>query len=118
MSDDIDKEYFRERLLNEQQLLEGLKQMGDDAAQIVELDQSRVGRLSRMDALQGQAMSQETQRRRQLGLQKIAAALRRIESDEYGYCLKCDEEIAIRRLEIDPAAPLCITCAEKMEHRR
>jgi len=118
MSDDIDKEYFRKRLLNEQQVLESLEQMGNDAAQIVELDQSRVGRLSRMDALQGQAMSQETQRRRQLELQRISTALRRIESDEYGYCLKCDEEIAIRRLEIDPAAPLCITCAEKMERSR
>jgi len=41
----------------------------------------------------------------------VAAALKRIESGDYGYCLNCDEEIAVKRLEIDPAAPLCLDCA-------
>lgn len=77
----------------------------------VELDQQMVGRLSRMDALQVQAMAQETSRRRSSQLGRIKAALARIEDGEYGYCLKCGEEIAMRRLELDPAAPLCIECA-------
>ena len=42
---------------------------------------------------------------------RVAAALRRIESGDYGYCLNCDEEIDARRLEIDPAEPLCLDCA-------
>nr|NIR61407.1 TraR/DksA family transcriptional regulator [Gammaproteobacteria bacterium] len=77
----------------------------------VELDQQSVGRLSRMDALQVQAMAQETSRRRAAELRRIAAALARMEEGEYGYCVECGEEIAVRRLELDPATPLCINCA-------
>ena len=77
----------------------------------VELDQQMVGRLSRMDALQVQAMAQETSRRRADEMRRIEAALARIEDGEFGYCLECGEEIAMRRLELDPAAPLCIDCA-------
>ena len=92
-----------------------LEKTTNDAAKTVELDQSRVGRLSRMDALQGQAMSLELKRRRQIEIQKINAALKRIEEDEFGFCLNCDEDISIKRLQLDPASPLCITCAEISE---
>lgn len=77
----------------------------------VELDQTRVGRLSRMDALQGQAMAQETARRREVELQRIDAALARVDAGDYGYCVRCDEEIAPARLKIDPATPTCVDCA-------
>lgn len=90
-----------------------IKATGEQSAEIVTLDQSRVGRLSRMDALQAQAMSQETNRRRGIEIQRIDAALDRIKRNEYGYCLSCDEEIAIARLELDPSSPLCIKCAKK-----
>jgi DnaK suppressor protein len=106
---------IKARLLQLQLELQGLKDAGEDAASVVELDQTSVGRLSRMDALQGQAMSKETGRRRQLEMQKIAAALRRIDSGDYGYCLSCEEPIARERLALDPAATLCIACANKKE---
>jgi DnaK suppressor protein len=64
-----------------------------------------------MDALQGQAMSQQRERRREMQLHKIAAALIRIEHEDYGYCTECGEEIAYRRLVFDPATMLCIDCA-------
>ncbi|MEK9904500.1 MAG: TraR/DksA C4-type zinc finger protein [Rhodospirillales bacterium] len=79
----------------------------------VELDQTRVGRLSRVDALQGQAMAQEQHRRRQIELARIEAALQRIDQGEYGWCLKCSHPIAVARLEADPAAPLCVDCASR-----
>jgi DnaK suppressor protein len=103
------------RLLQIQQELQALKASGDEAAGVVELDQTSLGRLSRMDALQGQAMSKEAGRRRQLELQKIAGALRRIDSGDYGYCLSCGEPIARERLQFDPAASLCIACANNRE---
>jgi DnaK suppressor protein len=113
--DDAQNEKFRQRLLALQIQLQALQATGDEASKTVALDQSSVGRLSRMDALQGQAMSQERGRRRTLELQRIAAALKRIEAGDYGYCVRCDEEIAIPRLELDPAAPLCIQCASQDE---
>jgi len=92
--------------------LEELAGANAQARQVVELDQQSVGRLSRMDALQGQAMAQETMRRRALELKRIEAALARIEEDEYGYCARCGEEIMAARLDLDPMAALCATCAQ------
>ena len=92
-----------------------VEKTGREASQIVELDQASVGRLSRMDAMQGQAMAIATNQRRQVELQKIEAALNRIEQNEYGQCLACDEEIAGPRLKLDPATTLCIDCAGKKE---
>jgi DnaK suppressor protein len=109
----VDIEYFREKLLRLRDELQEIEQTGNEAAQTVELDQSRVGRLSRMDALQAQAMSIESGRRRNIKLKRIAAALKRIDKDEFGLCIKCEEEINPKRLEVDPAAPLCIDCAKK-----
>jgi DnaK suppressor protein len=100
-------------LLKQQDALMELKQTGIEASAIVELDQTRVGRLSRMDALQGQAMSQQAERRREIQLHKIAAALQRIERDDYGYCTECGDEIAYRRLVFDPATTFCIDCANE-----
>lgn len=77
----------------------------------VELDQQSVGRLSRMDAIQGQAMANAQEGRRAARLQMIEAALKRFETDDYGYCAECDEEIPPKRLEVDPAAPRCVKCA-------
>jgi DnaK suppressor protein len=113
--EDTRNEQFRQRLLALQKQLQDLQATGDEASQTVTLDQSSVGRLSRMDALQGQAMSQERGRRRVLELQRIAAALHRLETGDYGYCVRCGEQIAIPRLEFDPAAPLCIQCASQKE---
>ena len=106
---------IKARLLQLQQELQGLKASADEASKVVELDQTAVGRLSRMDAMQGQAMSQEAGRRRQLQLQKIASALQRIDNGDYGFCLSCDEPIAVERLALDPAASLCIGCAHRNE---
>ena len=88
-----------------------------EATQVVELDQATVGRLSRMDAMQGQAMAIETQRRRQVLARRIEQALARIVEGDFGTCDSCDEEIDPRRLEADPVTTLCIGCAGAREAR-
>ena len=90
-------------------------EMAGDSAGVVELDQARVGRLSRMDALQAQAMSRESQRRRSETRARVRAAIVRIDRGEYGDCAECGEPIPPGRLEIDPAAALCLGCAEASE---
>ena len=83
-----------------------------DARRPVELDQQSVGRLSRIDALQDQAMAQGQSRRRGAREGLIHAALARMDEGEYGRCVECGEPIAPRRLDLDPAVPTCIGCAE------
>jgi DnaK suppressor protein len=106
---------YRKRLLALRETLLKAEETGEQAEQAVKLDQTRVGRLSRMDAMQAQAMSIETGRRRRQKLQQIEAALKRIEADEFGYCQSCGEDIAPKRLEIDPTVTLCIECASARE---
>lgn len=86
-----------------------------DARATVELDQAAVGRLSRMDALQQQQMALAEQRRRQQTLQRIEAALRRIDDGSWGECTACGEPIADARLHMDPAVTLCLNCATARE---
>lgn len=106
---DIDS--WRERLLALQREIEDLAESSAESRKPVELDQASVGRLSRMDAIQGQAMAMASQRRRQDELLRIRAALRRIEDGEYGFCSVCGNEIAPARLALDPATPTCVSCA-------
>lgn len=78
----------------------------------VELDQTSVGRLSRIDAMQVQAMALATERRCKAELASVAEALERLDTEEFGYCEVCGEEIAPARLEHNPAAATCIGCAD------
>ncbi len=114
MNEESNEPGFAKHKLRLEKLLTDLlafNEAGAEAARPVTLDQSRVGRLSRMDAMQGQQMAAETVRRRTEEIQRIRAALSRIEKDEYGYCLRCEEDIDEKRLESNPSAPLCIRCA-------
>ena len=43
-------------------------------------------------------------------IKKIDETLRNIESQDYGYCTGCGEEIGLKRLEARPTATLCIDC--------
>jgi DnaK suppressor protein len=115
-ADEIDLETARQRLLEYRDEILALTASSEESSQAVELDQTRVGRLSRMDALQMQSMSIEAKRRRELELVKIEAALRRIDEGEYGYCLSCGEAISEKRLEIDLVATQCIQCASNAEN--
>ncbi len=79
----------------------------------VMLDQSRVGRLSRMDALQVQAMAEAQERRRRAERQRTEAALERLADGTWGLCTECGEAIAGARLDFDPTVALCIRCARE-----
>ncbi|MBI1216796.1 MAG: TraR/DksA family transcriptional regulator [Alphaproteobacteria bacterium] len=102
---------FRERLEALRAETQAAIENAKSSTRPVELDQTMVGRVSRIDAIQQQEMALASERRRHAELQKIEAALARIESGDYGYCAACDEEIAEKRLELDPTAMACIKCA-------
>ncbi len=104
-------EQFRALLNARKDELQNLSDGAADARKAVELDQQVMGRLSRQDALQQQAMAKAQEARRTAELKRLAAALARIDEGEFGWCADCGEAIAQKRLEIDPAAELCVRCA-------
>jgi DnaK suppressor protein len=96
--------------------LDGIGRLVETAAEDarpVQLDQQSVGRLSRMDALQKQAMASETQRRRRQRRLQLQHALRRMDENEFGYCTNCGDEIPDGRLDVDPTFHLCVQCADQ-----
>ena len=102
---------IRERLLAERATLSLDSEQSAEARQPVTLDQQTVGRLSRIDALQGQAMAKATEERRYRRRAQIDTALDRLQEGNYGQCVVCSEEIAPGRLKLDPAVPTCLACA-------
>ncbi len=113
--EELDLSSLKARLLAQRDEL--LRQNVDHADELkpVELDQARLGRLSRMDAMQSQALSAELQRRREMDLRRIGDALQRMDDGEYGYCVSCGEPIAPKRLEIEPMTNQCVRCASEAE---
>lgn len=103
------------RLLDLLKSLEFATTSAEDTTATVDLDQSRVGRLSRIDALQNQAISQSAVANRMIQIVEVKVALERLKNNEYGLCEACDEPINPKRLEHNPAARLCIVCASEAE---
>jgi DnaK suppressor protein len=107
----LDLDFFREKLVTQRDELLSQDAMSEADRAPVVLEQDSVGRLSRIDAMQVQAMAVAQQRRRQAERAAIDAALRRIDDGEFGYCIRCGDEIAELRLLHNPAASTCIHCA-------
>jgi len=111
MHDELDLDYYKKRL---EERLAAIK-AGKKGEGRVELDQICAGRLSRMDAMQQQAMAQAADRLTDFERQCIGAAFKRIDSGDYGCCVVCGEEIAEGHPRFDPSVLMCISCAEKAE---
>lgn len=108
---DLDRAALRATLEERRETL--MRHAGGEAERTgtVTLDQQSVGRLSRIDAMQGQQMALAQARRREAELKRIEATLARLDSAEYGYCHECGDAIAPKRLALDPTVQACIGCA-------
>ncbi len=105
-------EKFRQQLLQLQNDLRA-SLTNDEQGRTVELDQSRMGRLSRMDALQNQHIALEQKRRMEVSLQAIEGALRRIDNGSFGYCYICEQPLSQKRLAFDPTLTRCVNCMDE-----
>lgn len=109
------------RALMKQQLKETVAALELSAANdtgTVQLDQTRVGRLSRMDAMQQHAMSLSLKDRLLRNRRRLEAALERANNGSFGLCCGCEDELEIERLENEPATPFCADCQDEIENKR
>ena len=85
------------------------------ADETVELDQAKVGRLSRIDAMQHQKMAQANLRKGAEKLVRYRHVLQMLENetDEFGYCIQCDDVIPFKRLCLRPESRICVPCLNK-----
>lgn len=108
---DLDPAAVREALTRERDELLAVSETSAEERRPVALDQQSVGRLSRMDAMQVQAMAQAVEARRKGRLQRIERALKRLDEGDYGRCLGCGEDIPMKRLAFDFTLTHCVDCA-------
>lgn len=106
------------RQLLEASLDDAESAMAQAEAAAAVLDQSSVGRLSRMDAMQQQALATEIRERLSSQQLKIRSALGRIAAGTYGLCCECETELELERLQGEPAAVFCADCAAEREAQR
>ncbi len=102
---------FVPRIEAELEELRALRKLSQSDRATVDLDQQSIGRVSRIDSLQVQAMANAAESRRMQRMRMLEAALERIKEGEFGYCNECGEFIGQRRLEVDSAAIRCVSCA-------
>lgn len=119
--EDLTPEQFEELradLVELRRTLRAALAAGEAATETVALDQTAVGRLSRMGAMQVQEMAKASLRNHRRRLVQVDNALRLVEDDEYGQCRACDDPVGFRRLKARPETPLCLRCQGEVERRR
>jgi|TARA_R110001592_G_scaffold113452_1_gene312543 RNA polymerase-binding transcription factor len=115
MLTDKQLDHFRDMLEHSRLELRELLNISTEASRTVALDQTMVGRLSRMDALQQQQMSHASRAAYRKRLVAVEQALQSLDDGEYGWCEQCGELIDTRRLEIKPESVRCIGCQQLSE---
>lgn len=103
------------RLAESREIAKALLEPQSGGIDEVEVGDNAIGRLTRMDAIQVQAMSEMSRSQLQVRLQQIEAALAAFDAGRYGFCNRCKETIDVERLLALPEAPLCLACQEALE---
>ena len=106
---------FHTALLALKEQLEQQLQQAESAAEPVQLDQTLLGRVSRMDAMQQQSVALSTRGHASVTLKRVIAALNAYDEGDYGYCRRCDEPIGFGRLQAQPESNLCLQCQSQID---
>ncbi|MFN2238885.1 MAG: TraR/DksA family transcriptional regulator [Thermoanaerobaculia bacterium] len=107
--------HFHDELVTAKEAAETVLRQKTQSDSPIERSGSAIGRLSRMDAIQVQAMQEMGHRQLEIRLKQIEQALAAIDQGKYGICRGCKEPIGIKRLEAVPEAPFCVDCQEGFE---
>lgn len=102
-------------LLTLKEQLQQQLQQAESAAEPVQLDQTLLGRVSRMDAMQQQSVALSTRKHANITLKKVLTALQAHKQGEYGYCRRCGEPIGFGRLQAQPESSLCLQCQSQID---
>ena len=106
----MDKAQIKQTILREISKTERLISDYKEMSRPVEPDNA-IGRISRMDAINNQSVTEASLRQAEEKLKNLNRVLSRIGTKDFGFCQKCGKEIHIRRIMIRPESLLCVNCA-------
>ena len=72
-----------------------------------------LGRLTRMEALNDKGVNEQVLEQNRRRWERLQNAMRRVDTDQFGKCVRCGGDIPIDRLRLVPEALVCVPCAEK-----
>jgi len=107
----MQKEDFKQKIKDEidktEQLIVEYKEMTKPVAPDV-----AIGRISRMDAINNQSVTESALRQAESKLRDLHYALTRVDSPGFGICAKCRNPIPLGRILIKPESRHCVNCAQ------
>jgi DnaK suppressor protein len=106
------KQKIKETVENKISEIESELQMLEEANKPISPD-SAYGRISRIDAINNQSITETTLKDKKTTLHRLKYSLSKIDNEEYGKCYKCGKDINIKRIMSIPYASYCIDCANK-----
>jgi DnaK suppressor protein len=82
----------------------------EDLAQPISPDNA-IGRVTRMDAINNKSIVDAALRKARERLQGLKSSLDKLDSSDFGVCLKCKKNIPIERILLAPQSSFCVNCA-------
>lgn len=106
----MDKGKIRELLHSEIVKTEEQVVRYDDLAQPISPDNA-IGRVSRMDAINNKSIVDAALRKAKERLKGLKLSLDKLDSSDFGICVKCKNKIPIERILLAPQSSFCVNCA-------
>lgn len=70
-----------------------------------------IGRVSRMDAINNKSINENALRKAKSKLKSMEIALQNVNDDDFGICVKCNNQIPLGRILLVPHSRFCVNCA-------
>ena len=107
---EIEREEIRKAIASQMAEIRENLAAHKESSKPVEPDNA-IGRLTRMEAINAKHISEATLENARARLARLENALKRLDTDDYGICSMCDEEIPFKRLMLVPESTRCVSCA-------
>ncbi len=107
----MDKEFIRKSINDEISSTENLIMEYKEITKPISPD-CAIGRVSRMDAINNKSVAEASLRQSENKLKSLHRVLSQLDTDEFGICLKCKQQIPLGRILIRPQSLLCVNCAQ------
>lgn len=110
--DEKDKNELKGKILEgieaQKKLIENLRETSKPVA-----PDNAIGRLTRMEAINSKSISDASLGSAQVKLEKLQAALGKLDDPDFDLCLGCGNPIPHGRIMLMPESVLCVSCAGK-----
>jgi DnaK suppressor protein len=73
-----------------------------------------LGRLTRQEMIQEQQVNEHALHEAEIKMNKLNYALQKVDKEEYGVCIECEEDILFERLMLVPESSHCVSCKQEL----